>query len=269
MTRCRVAAVVTVRAAVTGRSGFLAARVVRQLVAGAGGRGSHGRRRAAWRRGRFVHAVVGDLVAGWTDGAAGTSTWSTTWPAWPAPPRRTSTSVCASSRRPARGAGVVPGPAASAGARVTSSLAVFGSDPAIGPVGVVDDDTLPRPQSSYGIRKFVGEQLIADYTRKGVRTRARRAPDDGVGAPGPVQRTGVRLPIGYRSRAAGRRAGQVPRATRHRGRAVLAAQDRGSDPAAGAVDDARWVSTTALTLPALTTTPGQMAGPSTGCQDAG
>ena len=33
----------------------------------------------------------------------------------------------------------------------SSSLAVFGSDPAIGPVGDVDDDTLPRPQSSYAI----------------------------------------------------------------------------------------------------------------------
>lgn len=49
----------------------------------------------------------------------------------------------------------------------TSSLAVFGSDPAIGPIGVVDDDTLPRPQSSYGIQKFIGEQLVADYARKG------------------------------------------------------------------------------------------------------
>jgi nucleoside-diphosphate-sugar epimerase len=27
----------------------------------------------------------------------------------------------------------------------TSSLAVFGSDPAIGPIGVVDDDTLVKP----------------------------------------------------------------------------------------------------------------------------
>ena len=25
--------------------------------------------------------------------------------------------------------------------------------------GMLDDDTLPRPQSSYGIQKFVGEQL--------------------------------------------------------------------------------------------------------------
>jgi nucleoside-diphosphate-sugar epimerase len=35
----------------------------------------------------------------------------------------------------------------------SSSLAVFGSDPAIGPVGDVDDDTLPRPQSSYGMMR--------------------------------------------------------------------------------------------------------------------
>ena len=48
----------------------------------------------------------------------------------------------------------------------SSSLAVFGSDPAIGPIGTVEDDTLPRPQSSYGVQKFIGEQLVADYTRK-------------------------------------------------------------------------------------------------------
>ena len=48
-----------------------------------------------------------------------------------------------------------------------SSVAVFGSDPAI-PLGdVVRDETLPTPQSSYGIHKFICEQLIADYTRKG------------------------------------------------------------------------------------------------------
>ena len=52
---------------------------------------------------------------------------------------------------------------------------MFGSDPAIGPIGKVDDDTLPRPQSSYGIQKFIAEQLVADYTRKGfVRGRSVR-----------------------------------------------------------------------------------------------
>ena len=48
-----------------------------------------------------------------------------------------------------------------------SSVAVFGSDPAIAMPSVVTDATLPTPQSSYGIHKFICEQLIADYTRKG------------------------------------------------------------------------------------------------------
>jgi nucleoside-diphosphate-sugar epimerase len=48
-----------------------------------------------------------------------------------------------------------------------SSVAVYGSDPALPLPAVVDDHTLPTPQSSYGIHKFVCEQLVADYTRKG------------------------------------------------------------------------------------------------------
>lgn len=49
----------------------------------------------------------------------------------------------------------------------SSSVAVFGSDPALPLPAVVRDDTLPTPQGSYGIHKFVCEQLVADYTRKG------------------------------------------------------------------------------------------------------
>jgi nucleoside-diphosphate-sugar epimerase len=48
-----------------------------------------------------------------------------------------------------------------------SSIAVFGSDPVLPLPAVVRDDTLPTPQSSYGIQKFICEQLVADYTRKG------------------------------------------------------------------------------------------------------
>ncbi len=48
-----------------------------------------------------------------------------------------------------------------------SSVAVFGSDAALPLPAVVRDDTLPTPQSSYGIHKFICEQLVADYTRKG------------------------------------------------------------------------------------------------------
>ncbi len=47
-----------------------------------------------------------------------------------------------------------------------SSVAVFGSDPGLPLPAVVRDDTPVTPQSSYGIQKFIGEQLVADYTRK-------------------------------------------------------------------------------------------------------
>lgn len=48
-----------------------------------------------------------------------------------------------------------------------SSVAVFGGDAALPLPALVRDDTLPLPQSSYGIHKFICEQLVADYTRKG------------------------------------------------------------------------------------------------------
>jgi nucleoside-diphosphate-sugar epimerase len=48
-----------------------------------------------------------------------------------------------------------------------SSVAVFGSDPGLPMPAMIRDDTLPTPQSSYGIQKFICEQLVADYTRKG------------------------------------------------------------------------------------------------------
>ncbi|MDM0115935.1 NAD-dependent epimerase/dehydratase family protein [Variovorax sp. J22R133] len=59
-----------------------------------------------------------------------------------------------------------------AGGKVTrfvfsSSVAVFGPDPAVPFPGVVADDTLPTPQTSYGTQKLICEHLIADYTRKG------------------------------------------------------------------------------------------------------
>jgi len=48
-----------------------------------------------------------------------------------------------------------------------SSAAVFGNDPGLPLPPVIRDDTLPTPQTSYGIQKFICEQLVADYTRKG------------------------------------------------------------------------------------------------------
>lgn len=48
-----------------------------------------------------------------------------------------------------------------------SSLAVFGKQPGRPLPEPITDDTLPTPQGSYGIQKFICEQLVADYTRKG------------------------------------------------------------------------------------------------------
>ena len=49
-----------------------------------------------------------------------------------------------------------------------SSVAVFGGMPSMPLPAVIEDDTLPTPQSSYGIQKLVGEQLVADFTRRGL-----------------------------------------------------------------------------------------------------
>jgi nucleoside-diphosphate-sugar epimerase len=49
----------------------------------------------------------------------------------------------------------------------SSSIAVFGPDPAYPFPEIVGDDTLPMPQTSYGTQKLICEHLIADYTRKG------------------------------------------------------------------------------------------------------
>jgi D-erythronate 2-dehydrogenase len=48
-----------------------------------------------------------------------------------------------------------------------SSVAVFGPDEDHPLPALVTDDTLPTPQTSYGIQKHICEHLIADYTRKG------------------------------------------------------------------------------------------------------
>lgn len=49
----------------------------------------------------------------------------------------------------------------------SSSVAVYGSDPALPLPAVVSEATLPTPRSSYGTQKRVCEQLVAEYTRRG------------------------------------------------------------------------------------------------------
>ncbi len=140
----------------------------------------------------------------------------------------------------------------------TSSIAVFGSDPAVGPVGTVSDDTLPRPQSSYGIQKFIGEQLIADYTRKAfVRGRSVRLMTVAVRPGKPNAAASSFLSSIIREPLAGRRAicpvaADTPIALSSPSRTI-----DGIVLAAEASDEA-WGSRTALNLPALTTTPRTM-----------
>jgi nucleoside-diphosphate-sugar epimerase len=146
----------------------------------------------------------------------------------------------------------------------SSSLAVFGADPALpagaaGPVGPVGDDSLPRPQSSYGIQKFIGEQLVADYTRKGfVRGRSVRLMTVAV-RPGKPNAAASSFMSGIiREPLAGLRATcPVPPGTP----VALSSPRRTLQGIlrAAAVGDATWGSTTAMNLPALATTPRSMA----------
>jgi nucleoside-diphosphate-sugar epimerase len=48
-----------------------------------------------------------------------------------------------------------------------SSVAVFGASAEHPLPQIVDDHTMPNPQSSYGVQKVISELLLADYTRKG------------------------------------------------------------------------------------------------------
>jgi nucleoside-diphosphate-sugar epimerase len=143
----------------------------------------------------------------------------------------------------------------------SSSLAVFGTDPALpaGPGGPVGDDTLPRPQSSYGVQKFISEQLVADYTRKGfVRGRSVRLMTVAV-RPGKPNAAASSFVSGIiREPLAGLRATcPVPPDTP----IALSSPSRTLEgiTRAAAVGDAAWGSRTAMNLPALATTPRSMA----------
>ena len=141
----------------------------------------------------------------------------------------------------------------------SSSLAVFGQDPALPPLGEVRDDTLPRPQTSYGTQKFIGELLVADYARKGfVRGRSVRLMTVSVRPGRPNAAASGFLSGIVREPLAGLRAVcPVPPDTE----VALSSPRRTIEGLlrAAEVSDAEWGSRSALTLPALTTTPRAMA----------
>lgn len=140
-----------------------------------------------------------------------------------------------------------------------SSLAVFGQQPGQPPLGTVRDDTLPTPQGSYGIQKFICEQLVADYTRKGfVAGRSVRPMTVSVRPGRPNGAASGFFSGMIREPLAGERA-QVPVPPE----TPVALASPGSTIAgfvrAAEVSDAQWGPRTAINLPSLKTTVGEMA----------
>jgi nucleoside-diphosphate-sugar epimerase len=140
-----------------------------------------------------------------------------------------------------------------------SSLAVFGNSPDQPLPSAIEDNTLPTPQSSYGIQKFIGEQLVADYTRKGfVQGRNVRLMTVSVRPGKPNGAASSFLSGMIREPLAGVRA-VCP--------VSLDTAVALSSPArtvqglirAAETGDAAWGARTGLNLPALTTTAGEMA----------
>jgi D-erythronate 2-dehydrogenase len=140
-----------------------------------------------------------------------------------------------------------------------SSLAVFGNSPEQPLPTVIDDRTLPTPQNSYGIQKFIGEQLVADYGRKGfIRARNVRLmtvsvrPGKPNGAASSFLSGMIREPLAG-VRAACPVAPDIP--------VALSSPSRTIAGLIRAVEarDADWGARTAINLPALRTTPAEMA----------
>lgn len=140
-----------------------------------------------------------------------------------------------------------------------SSLAVFGQQPGRPPLGTVRDDSLPTPQGSYGIQKFICEQLVADYTRKGFIAGRSVRPMTVSVRPGRPNGAASGFFSGMiREPLAGERA-RIPVGPD----VAVALASPGSTVAgfvrAAEASDADWGPLTAINLPALGTTVGAMA----------
>ncbi len=136
----------------------------------------------------------------------------------------------------------------------SSSVAVFGGSAELPLPPVIEDRTLPNPQSSYGIQKFICEQLLADYTRKGfLRGRAIRLMTVSVRPGAPNAAASGFLSGIVREPLAGQRAiCPVDPATE----VALAspAKATGALLCAATATEEAWDGRTAVTMPALTMT---------------
>lgn len=139
-----------------------------------------------------------------------------------------------------------------------SSLAVYGASIEHPLPAGVDDHTLVNPQSSYGVQKVIGEQLLADYTRKGfLRGRAVRLMTVSVRPGRPNAAASGFLSGIIREPLAGKRAVCPVGARTEVALASPARAIEGLLCAATSSGEA-WGGRTAVTLPALTVTVGDM-----------
>lgn len=141
----------------------------------------------------------------------------------------------------------------------TSSYAVFGGSAEHPMPAVIDDQTPPNPQTSYGTQKAMLELLLADYTRKGfLRGRAMRLATISVRAGRPNTAASSFLSGIIREPLAGVRAVcPVPHGTE----AALASPARAvaALTRAATASDTEWGDNTAVTMPSLTATVDEMA----------
>ena len=134
---------------------------------------------------------------------------------------------------------------------------MFGNSPEHPLPAVVDDQTMPNPQTSYGVQKVIGEQLLADYTRKGfLRGRAVRLMTVSVRPGRPNAAASGFLSGIIREPLAGQRA--VCPVDGHRGGAGPPGPGDGRAALRGRVAGAAWGGRSAVNLPALTVTVGDM-----------
>lgn len=141
----------------------------------------------------------------------------------------------------------------------SSSVAVFGDSPEQRLPEVIEDTTLPTPQNSYGIQKFIGEQLVADYTRKGfVQGRNVRLMTVSVRPGRPNGAASSFLSGMLREPLAGERA-RCPVAPE----TAVALSSPGNTVRgiirASTASSTEWGARTAVNLPPITTTVGEMA----------
>ncbi len=135
---------------------------------------------------------------------------------------------------------------------------MFGQDPAGPLLRTVGGDTLPRPQSSYGSQKFVGEMLVAEYSRRNyIRGRSVRLMTVSVRAGAPSAAASSFLSGIIREPFAGLRSVcPVPKETP----VALSSPSNTIEGIlrAAVSDETSWGSRTAMNLPALTATPREM-----------